>query len=101
MPPMTLERYLRRRAGMSSHALTCSLARTMNRQGYPIAIASLFRIKRRQRTTSVGTALAIERATAGVVRAEELPLTRRTRKGLKEMRANLSELRSYLESATS
>lgn len=51
-----------------------------------LSVPTINRIKRRKRTAGLRTALSIEAATDGAVRAEDLPLTDDTRAVLSRLR---------------
>lgn len=56
-----------------------------------VAASTINRLRRKRMRASVELSLQIERGTKGRVRAEDLPLTRRTRLSLATLRGQLSE----------
>jgi len=56
------------------------------------------RLRRRGRKASLGLALRIEEATAGIVRAEEVPMSRAARRDLARLRTRVETQRTDDES---
>ena len=53
--------------------------------------STLNRLRRRKRQAGLGLALRIERATAGLVRAEDVPMSRSARKDLRSLRKAMKD----------
>lgn len=91
---MKLERMLQRKEWTEE-----KLAARLRKRGFPDAAQSTInRLRHRKRRASLELALAIEAVVGGLVTAEELPLSKRTRRALRGVR-NLSRLTASGEDA--
>lgn len=79
---------LMRREGWTDQRVAEAMGRAGHRK---VNAVTIYRLRTHRRTASADFALALERATGGLVRAEDVPITAKTRRILRRLRAGAAQ----------